>query len=64
MAVKSLLACDAIDVNKAADDGTTPLYNACHKGHTVAVKSLLACDEIDLNKARTDGGATPLRAAA
>ena len=60
-----LLACDGVDVNKAAtDDGSTPLSRACQNGHTEVVGLLLACDGVDVNKARTDDGATPLHGAA
>jgi hypothetical protein len=62
--VGMLLACDAVDVNKATtDDGSTPLLMACQKGHTEVVGMLLACDGVDLNKAMTDDGTTPLFAA-
>ena len=55
-----MLARDEIEVNK--DGGSTPLYIACHVGHTEIVTMLLARGEIGVNQACTDDGATPLYA--
>jgi ankyrin repeat protein len=51
--VKTLLAAEA-DVNKADDDGETPLYWASHKGHLEVVKVLLAA-EAEVDKANDEG---------
>ena len=55
--VTKLLAANA-DVNQAPNDGATPLYIACDKGHTEVVTKLLAANA-DVNQADNDG-ATPL----
>jgi hypothetical protein len=56
----SLLLAAHADVNKATtNNGTTPLYAACHFGYAPVVSLLLAA-HADVNKARTDDGATPL----
>ena len=47
------------DVNQArTDDGTTPLYIACQKGHGSIVEALLGRGA-DVNQAKTDDGTTP-----
>mgnify|MGYP000090432921 FL=1 len=50
------------DVNKADDNGVTPLYMAAEQGHEGAVRALVELDA-DINKA-IDVGATPLYVAA
>jgi ankyrin repeat protein len=47
--VKTLLAAKA-EVNKANNDGETPLYWASRNGHVEVVKTLLAA-EADVDKA-------------
>lgn len=42
------------------DNGSTPLFIACDKGHAEMVELLLARDATDVNKARTVDGASPL----
>ena len=51
-----------IDVNKARDDGCTPLFMACQKGLDKVVAVLLdkARDTIDVNKPETDNNCSPL----
>ena len=45
--VKTLLAAGA-EVDKADNDGETPLYGASHNGHVEVVKTLLAAEaEVD-----------------
>ncbi len=56
-AVKRLLDQGA-DINKAMDDGTTPLYIASYKGHVEVVR-FLAERGADINKA-DNGGWSPL----
>ena len=46
------------DVNKAADDGETPLYVAAEVGHDAIVQVLIQAGA-DINMA-TDDGSTPL----
>ena len=57
--IKLLLRHDGIDVNRAREDGATPLYMACCKGHRAVVELLLQHDGIGVNQAMY-GGATPL----
>ena len=57
--VELLLKADGVDVNKAKEDGITPLYVAAHKGHTSVVELLLKADGVDVNKGIEDG-TTPL----
>ena len=57
--VKLLLARDDIDVNKADNDGQTPLYAACRNGNVKVINALLTRKEIQINQAK-DNGATPL----
>jgi ankyrin repeat protein len=54
-----LLAAPGIDVNKANNDGGTPLYSASWLFRAEVVKLLLAAPGIDVNKASKYGG-TPL----
>ena len=49
------------DVNKADNDGDTPLYAACGNGRAEVVATLLA-ENADVNQAANDG-TTPLYAA-
>ena len=46
-------------VDKANDDGESPLHIACQKGHAEVVTALLAANA-DVNQARMGDGATPL----
>ena len=46
------------DVNKAGDDGVTPLLIATHQGHDMVVRALMELGA-DVNKA-TDDGVTAL----
>ena len=59
--VKALIEAGA-DVNKARNDGWTPLYSAASKGHEAVVKALIEAGA-DVNKAENDGW-TPLYIAA
>ena len=59
--VKALIEAGA-DVNKARDDGWTPLYTAASNGHEAVVKALIEAGA-DVNKADNDGK-TPLYMAA
>ena len=54
--VKALIEAGA-DVNKAADDGETPLYTAASNGHEAVVTALIEAGA-DVNKA-DNGGKTP-----
>jgi ankyrin repeat protein len=49
------------DVNKCCDDGASPLFIACQKGHYKIVKILLT-HGVDSNKSRDDG-CSPLQIA-
>ena len=57
---------DTLDVNKAMDDGATPLYIACQEGHWEVVRQLLEHTDIDTNTTMQNGygedgqGETPL----
>ena len=48
--VELLLKADGVDVNKAREDGITPLYIAARHGHTSVVELLLKADGVDVNK--------------
>jgi ankyrin repeat protein len=54
--VEALLAAQA-DVNKASNDGETPLHWASYKGHLEVVKALLAA-QADVNKANDEVDST------
>jgi len=54
-----LLAKKQIQINQAANDGTTPLFMACQNDCVKIVNLLLARKDIQINQAR-DNGATPL----
>eukprot|EP00959_Pyramimonas_sp_CCMP1952_P044961 939271-Pyramimonas_sp.AAC.1 len=57
---------DSLDVNKAMDDGATPLYIASQEGHWEVVRQLLEHSDIDVNTTMQNGygengqGETPL----
>jgi hypothetical protein len=61
--------CDALvkefgaDINRAAQDGATPLCHAAHYGHLDVMRCLVMKFDADINKARRDG-ATPSMLAA
>ena len=59
--VRALIEAGA-DVNKAKDDGVTPLYIATCNGHEAVVRALIEAGA-DVNKAK-DNGVTPLFIAA
>jgi ankyrin repeat protein len=59
--VNALLARKEIQINQAMNDGCTPLYIACQKGHVKVVKALLTNKEIEINKQFK--GTTPLEKA-
>jgi L,D-peptidoglycan transpeptidase YkuD (ErfK/YbiS/YcfS/YnhG family) len=61
--VELLLGKDGVDVNKANNDGLTPLFRASQMGHEKVVELLLGKDGVDVNKANDDGD-TPLMVAA
>ncbi len=61
MEVVSVLAERGADINKAMNDGSTPLFVASSKGH-VEVVSVLAERGADINKAN-NSGKTPLQIA-
>jgi ankyrin repeat protein len=61
--VRELLSMPDIDVNKADNDGYTPLYNAALEGYVKMVKMLLKIPNIDVDKANNNGW-TPLSCAA
>ena len=50
------------DINKAQDNGATPLFMAAQTGYEVVVRTLIEAGA-DINKAK-DTGATPLFVAA
>jgi hypothetical protein len=54
---------EGADINKARDDGFTPLFIAAENGHSEVVKHLLAKEGIEVNKA-ANNGFTPLHVAA
>jgi ankyrin repeat protein len=51
--VNALIATGA-DVNKASNDGSTPMYSASSQGHLEVVQALIAAGA-DVNKANNDG---------
>jgi ankyrin repeat protein len=51
------------EVNKADNDGRTPLFVAAQRGHAQVVKLLLTVGNAEVNKPKNDGR-TPLYAAA
>ena len=53
---------EGIDINKAAEDGETPLHTASCEGHLEVVQALLGMEGIDINKAAKHGK-TPLHIA-
>jgi ankyrin repeat protein len=53
---------DGIELNRATNNGASPLYVAAERGHTKVVRLLLSKSGIDINKAR-DGGFTALNVA-
>ena len=53
--VELLLKADGVDVNKATEDGATPLYIASREGHSSVVELLLKADGVDVNKGKEDG---------
>jgi cytohesin len=57
--VKLLIEADGVDVNKADNEGETPLYRAARHGRSVCVQLLIEADGVDVNKANKYGG-TPL----
>ena len=62
--VRELLGVDGIQANQATtNDGATPLFIACQKGHLDVVRELLGVDGIQANQAMNDG-CTPLIIAA
>jgi ankyrin repeat protein len=58
--VKLLLSAPAVDVNKANQNGWTPLNAAASKGHAECVKLLLSAPGVDVNRAEKSSGNTPL----
>jgi ankyrin repeat protein len=59
--INVLLERKEIQINRAGEDGATPLLMACQKGHVKVVKALLTNKEIDINKQFK--GMTPLKKA-
>jgi len=55
---QGLLADPRIDPNKASNEGVTPFFMVCQKGHKEVVSLLLADPRIDPNKPQNEG-ATP-----
>ena len=51
-----------IQINQAANDGSSPLYIACKKGPVDVVQVLLTRKEIQINQA-ANGGFSPLNEA-
>ena len=49
--MKLLLNEKRVDVNKARNDGVTPLYMVCYYGNVEFVKLLLNDERVDINKA-------------
>ena len=58
-AVRVLVEAGGCDMNKAMDDGDTPLYAACQEGHVDIVQLLVEAGGCDMSKA-VDDGRTPL----
>ena len=54
-----LLTKQDVGVDKAANNGATPLFFASHEGHSEVVSMLLAKQGIDVNQAMNNGF-TPL----
>ena len=46
--------CSGADINGAAGDGATPLYEACKNGHVSTVEELLSL-KADVNRFTTTG---------
>ena len=61
--MRLLLADPRVDVNKAKNDGFTPLFMAAQNSHADVLRLLLADPRVDANKAN-NGVATPLIIAA
>ena len=61
MEVVRILAERGADINKALNDGRTPLYIASKQGHVDVVRILIERGA-DMNKARDDGR-SPMQAA-
>ncbi len=55
--VRALIQAGA-EINKAAENGETPLYTAAERGHEAVVRALIEAGA-DVNKSVNDG-ATPL----
>ena len=62
--VELLLERKDIEINKAIEDGRTPLYIASQKNNTKIVKLLLAADGINVMQGKIQKGTTPLYIAA
>jgi uncharacterized membrane protein YgcG len=60
--VRELLKAANVDVNKANNDGDTPLIYAARNGHAEVVRELLKAANVDVKKANNDGD-TPLTCA-
>ena len=61
--MKSILACNSIDINAIDIHGKTPLYLSAQKGHEGVVQLLISQMDIDVNKGMESGplaGLTPL----